>query len=556
MSSMVYVCPSAYLASQGAEQWHSESFKPGFVPILRTSLLKFRDELDKVVSKVNQQKAAHAYQTSDGNATTAGEQEAASEKVGEVSEDSVLHKHQDLKQFLPITLEQQICTISVDGLPESLTRAQMAEFVSSLETLTAEKVGISNVLQNWSFFKGLNSTALLLRCNDSKQLPSVLALWVRIFTRWSELDDVVKPSVHQDENTMRFYNDHMKTTDEIPIAELDEQVTTLNNLLKKLKHSSSPSNEENVSVDYHVDVTTLSDLPRFSLEQLCKDIVHFRTRVVSIEKEKRAKAEYEENKRMGQHMKNVFDQIRKSKGDAKLAEDDDEPGILEDEEADDQEDDWVVETREQEKLQINTDRLFAELLDNLATRIEPRLQRLQQQLAHENNYEATLEKERPLYLKELLHLGYSPYYDHHRSFKDEEVRRDKENRDAYGAAEPLVEEAPEEEVPLVTEQGKFKLQIGKAKEEEKEAEDKLSQTGEDLDLLLQKLRDSNLVRDLALEYLGEADQDLEDYIFDHLKEHASRPELLAELRETFDEDADVIVARIWEKLESLSRGEI
>ncbi|CEP61036.1 Snu71p LALA0_S02e05314g [Lachancea lanzarotensis] len=554
MSSMVYVCPSAYLASQGAEQWHSESFKPGFVPILRTSLLRFRDELDKVVSKVNQQKSAHTYQTSDGDTTTVVEKQSASEVIGQVSEDSALHNYRDLKQFLPITLEQQLCTISVKGLPSTLVETQIAEFVNVLEGLTTEKVGITKVLHSWSFFKGLDSTALLLRCTDLKQLPSVLAFWNHLFSRWSEKDDILKLSLHQDENTTRFFKDHMEdATDEVPEAEVDGQITILGNFLKNLKQSDSQAGEENLSVDYHVDVSTLSDLPRSSLEQLCKDVVHFRTRVVTIEKEKRAKAEYEENKRMGQHMKNVFDQIRKSKGNAKLAEDDEEFDGLEDDDAGYLEDDLVVEKREQEKLQMDSDRLFTELLDNLATKIEPRLQKLQQQLAHENSYEQTLEKERPLYLKELLHLAYSPYYDHHRSFKDEEIRRDNKDRDVNGIAEPLVDETVEKkEMPLVSEPSKFKLQISKPKEEEEKDNGKLLQSGEDLDMLLQKLRDSNLVRDLAIEFLGETDQDLEDYIFDHLKEHASRAELLAELRETFDEDAEVIVDRIWSKLESLS----
>ncbi|SCU97031.1 LAME_0F18272g1_1 [Lachancea meyersii CBS 8951] len=552
MSSMVYVCPSAYLAFQ--KQWHSDTFKPGFIPILRTDLLRFRDALDKVVSTVNQQKAAHAYLTSDQKEQNSAGKEVTNDQEA-ISENgsSSLHKYQDLKQFLPITLKQQLCTVSIDGLPGALTQTQIAKFVKHLESITAKALDAPTTLHCWSYLKGLDTMALFLRCDDCTQLPLVVSCWNRLFSRWAEMNDSVKPVLHYDENTTQFLKDHGQQTIQMETPETDEHITALINLIQNLQDSDAQSKDENLSVDYKVDVSTLSDLPHTSLDQLCKDIVHFRTRVVTIEKEKRAKAEYEENRRMGQHMKNVFEQIRKSKGDPKLMEDeedlDNQGGGDDDDEAGDEEDDLVVEQRKQEKSKLEADRLFKELLDRHATKIEPHLHMLRQQLVREQTYESTLEQERSLYLKELLHLAYSPYYDHHRSYKDEEIRRDEEDRKMYRAAEPLVEQKPEkEETPFTAEPSKFKLQISKPKEEAT----KLSQSGEELETVLQELRDSGLIRELATEFLGEPDDDLEEFILDHLKEHASKPELLSELRETFDEDADVIVDRIWEKLETFS----
>ncbi|SCU87053.1 LADA_0E01706g1_1 [Lachancea dasiensis] len=557
MNSMVYVCPSAYLASQDAKLWHSETFKPGFVPILRTDLLRVRDTLDKVVSSVNERKAVHIYQNDQGEMPNLGNPATADSK--EDDGNATEQEYQDVKQFLPISLEQQLCTISLVLSHTNITHSKLAPFVADLEALSAKLLGVSKVLQCWSFLKGLETTTVFFRSAEPSYLASLVHCLNAACAVWSKDEGSEGTRVHFDENTARYLEEHGLGATKLDNSAFEESVALLARTLDQSQIEQVSEKDENRSVDYEVDVSTLSDLPHSSLDQLCKDIVRFRTRVVTIEKEKRAKAEYEENRRMGQHMMKVFDQIRKSKGGKAAVEDgENEDGASDQEDEEDNEDDLAVEKRQEEKREKEAEHSFKELLERYTANVEPRLRSLQQQLAHEKAYESKLQQERPLHLKELLHLAYSPYYDHHRSYKDEETRRDEEDREHHGIAEALrerqqsdQEETGEGPVAPTGEPNKFKIQIGKAQAEGKSL---LPEDGEALVAVLGSLRDSNVIQELVVEFLGEPDQDLADYILEHLRNHRDRQALLDELRETFDEDADTIVQRIWEKLNSLVNG--
>lgn len=124
MNSMVYVCPTAYLSAQNSEAWHSDTFRPGFVPILRSDLLKFRDVLDKVVEQVNQQKSTSIYQNPDKDQKQGLEAEGSSRKGQSEAEVVSRGKFQELKQFLPISLEQQLKSISIGEINGKLASAK------------------------------------------------------------------------------------------------------------------------------------------------------------------------------------------------------------------------------------------------------------------------------------------------------------------------------------------------------------------------------------------------------------------------------------------------
>lgn len=58
-----------------------------------------------------------------------------------------------------------------------------------------------------------------------------------------------------------------------------------------------------------------------------------------------------------------------------------------------------------------------------------------------------------------------------------------------------------------------------------------------------------MIQDSVVEFLGELDDDLVDYVIEHIREHRSKSALLQELKETFDEDAQTIVDRVWQTFE-------
>ncbi|CUS22882.1 LAQU0S07e02278g1_1 [Lachancea quebecensis] len=555
MDSMIYVCPSAYLSSQTTDRWHSETFKPGFVPILRSDLLRFRDVLDQVVSRVNQQKASNIYQTSDEKEAedTAGETKGRA--GAPLQDDASQGKYQELKQFLPISNTQQLCTLSIGELQGEVSISELELFVGRLENLTEKRAGVHDSVECWSFVKGLNTFSLFLRCSSSEHLKALTHYWSELFSRWPKEENLAAPRLHIEENTARFVKDHKSDLPSLHTQDLDEDSEQLAGYFKELRDRSSVPKEDATSIDYNVDVSTLSDLPRSSLDQLCKDIVHFRTRVLTIEKEKRAKEQYEENRRMGQHMMKMFDQIRRSKGSVKPAGEEDEDegeaqGQNYEDAEDDAEDDWSVEKRNRDKIEKDTDKKYTELLEHYASRVEPRLKSLERQVDREIAYERTIEQERALYLKELLHHAYSPYYDHHRSFKEEEQRRDDEDRKSADQQTPRTAQAVTGEMHPApeAETGKFKLEIRKTQTDPER--DVLPQEEAALSDVLARLRKSSVIQDSVVEFLGELDNDLVDYVIEHLREHRSKPALLQELKETFDEDAQTIVDRVWQTLQN------
>ncbi|KAM3162733.1 U1 small nuclear ribonucleoprotein component SNU71 [Lachancea thermotolerans] len=554
MDPMIYVCPSAYLSSQNTDRWHSETFKPGFVPILRSDLLRFRDALDQVVSRVNQQKASNVYQTSDEKEA----EDPASEgkgPAGEVLQDKTSQgKYQELKQFLPISITQQLCTVSIGELQGEVSVGELELFVRRLEELTEKRAGVRDSVECWSFIKGLNTFSLFLRSSGLEHLKTVTHYWTELFARWPKEENNAVTQLHIEENTARFVGDQKSDPPSLRTEDLDEDSEQLSGYFKELKDRSSVPKEDATSTDYNVDVSTLTDLPRSSLDQLCKDIVHFRTRVLTIEKEKRAKEQYEENRRMGQHMMRMFDQIRRSKGSAKPAgEEDDNEGEAQGQNfgdaEDDGEDDWSVEKRNREKAEKDADKKYAELLEHYTSRVEPRLKSLEQQVDREAAYERSIEQERALYLKELLHHAYSPYYDHHRSFKEAEQHQDDEDRRLTAQLIPRAAElgAEEEHPAAEAETGKFKLEIRKTQAGPEK--DVLPQEDAALSELLARLRKSSVIQDSVVEFLGELDDDLVDYVIEHIREHRSKSALLQELKETFDEDAQTIVDRVWQTFE-------
>ena len=157
---------------------------------------------------------------------------------------------------------------------------------------------------------------------------SLLRLRSLLGTLENEDGMVTNLTLHWDSNTNDFINDHKSPSSTIDVNENDVKFKSfLKELEDKNKNAdkNATSNELAALNDeqYHIDLNTLSDLPRDSLDQLCKDIIEFRTKVVSIEREKRLKEDIEENKRRKQQMMKTFEQIRKTKNafDQSIVED-------------------------------------------------------------------------------------------------------------------------------------------------------------------------------------------------------------------------------------------
>lgn len=600
MSEITYVSPQLYLLSN--DGWNSDSQKPGYLPILRTDLLKFQDTLQNIRNAHGNLRDKRAEDPNSVSKNRTHQDISNTIDNGGLGESQGDRKYQSLKHFLPIALEQQLHTISLEGVPSRLSNENVETFFYRCIHLALIQMGHPDeqrdLVECWTSvqYPGLETQDIFLRFTQSNDtLYGKVLKYLELLFPCSQQQEADEEKyhikLHIDANTRQFVEDmNLKVTELNP-----EHISEVSKLLKELKHMGTSEKKdemfgiESQSLDYEIDLNTLSDLPKYTLEQLCKDIIEFRTRVISIEKEKRVRESYEESKHRRHQMMRIFDQIKKTRNEELDLEDEDlERGDKYDEEEDDgDEDDLVLENRRLEKEKRESIIRYENMLKQLHTQMEPRFQSLQQSIDRAKNHEEILKNERPLYLKELLHNASDPYYDHHRTFKEEEEKKDDIDRneraneelpdilsaDSEAQQEDLRKPTQENELADVTkektstEQVKIKFAFKKAIdksvdqsiEEDLDVEEQPKQfdeteapladvlpfTEEELETRLEDLKKVRLVDELVKEYLGVYEDELVEYILENIREHKNKQVLLEDLKETFDEDAITIVEKIW-----------
>lgn len=602
MSEITYVSPQLYLLSN--DGWNSDLQKPGYLPILRTDLLKFQHTLQNIRNAHGNLRDNHVEDPNSVSNNRAHQDISSTidSASGDVRESQGDRKYQSLKHFLPIALEQQLHTISLQSVPSRLSNGNFETFLYRCIHLALLRMGYSDeqrdLVECWTNvqYPGLETQDIFVRFTQSNsslygKVVKYLELLFSCSSQQQADEDKHHIRIHMDANTRQFIEDM-----NLKIADLNpEHICEVSKLLEDLKNIGASEKKDEVfgvesqSMDYEIDLNTLSDLPKYTLEQLCKDIIEFRTRVVSIEKEKRVRESYEESKHRRHQMMRIFDQIKKSRNEEPDLEDEDLEGSDKDDEEEDDgdEDDLVLENRKLEKEKRESMIRYENMLKQLNTQIEPRLQSLQQNIDRERNYEEILKTQWPLYLKELMHNASDPYYDHHRTFKEQEEKKDEIDRKEKGdegssdmlsanpeaQQEELQKPTQENEFAEVakekpsTEQVKIKFALKKAIdksvdhyiEEDLDVEeqpkrfdeieaplaDVLPFTEEQLENRLKDLKEARLVDELVKEYLGVYEDELVDYIYENIREHKDKQILLQDLKETFDEDAITIVGKIW-----------
>lgn len=497
-------------------------------------------------------------------------------------------KYQPIKQFLPISLKQQLHTISIAGFKSSLNKTSIDKFLAHVMELTLDHLTDSQrekfikhqLIESWShiFSTAISEQTIFVRFNvDLVIYPQVVLFLSDLFS------DILK--VKYDSNVKTYIEEELKKNSISEFFVSGEDREKLSVLIKEA--NVNPSNMENdggneISSEYQIDLNTLNDIPRDALDQLCKDIIEFRTRVVTIEKEKNRQEIYNERERQRSHMMKMFDKIKMNNTvtdiKRKDEKDDNEDILIDDFEE-------IVEHEKQE-----AEKRYEELLIVLNRKIEPELRKNYSDLQKANNYEKYLMENKSLNKKEISNLGSDELYDNHRSFKELEEQDDKEDREKVGdnvnmpvstatkaatsneesksvggnaeeedstiinikfafnkAIDNSVKDKPEE-IEIAENEIDSSEQIGEPNSN-MEVADILPFTGNDLSKRLDELRTSKYVDELVKEYLGVYEDELVDYIFENISEHRSRQVLLDDLKETFDEDAIVMVNNIWKRKE-------
>lgn len=567
MDTVLFVSPTLYCCGD-TKNWQSQVPKPGYVPILKSDIPKFEQSLKQANSHRDHDK---------GNSVASKTNETDNSDEFKTS----TSRYVDLKSFLPISLEQQLHTVCLAHFPLGLGSKGIDKVMDRLDNLIRKKLQVEDnetkFIKQWSYIDCVNTLTVYISFQESivEEYGKAIQLLEKLFDNGS--DGI---GLHMDENTRRFVCD---LTEGSPAKELDETAKDeFSALITMLRSEPGSISQEkglagNSAVEYNVDISTLSDLPSSSLDQLCKDIVEFRTRVITLEKEKRNKELAEEEKRRKQNLKHIFDRIKvtnggSEKGSAPEAESDSEDSDDEVEGYDDEDaDDYEAEKKRVQAERDAQEAQYESMVHSFQDSLLVQYSSLRQEYQRLQNYETHLQKNKGPMLKELLHLAMDPYHDHHRPYKESESKADEEDRKRESEEVPkkkATETEPETELELelepetetetklvsdadaTTAAPKIKLalkkSIGKTKNEIEEEETP------ETDAFQQKLnllRESGVVEELVKEYLGVYEPDLVSYIFENIEEHQSKQALETELTETFDEDSPVLVSRIWEAME-------
>ena len=567
MDTVIFVSPVFYFQDHSnIERWKSTKPKPGYVPILNSDLAKFEQTL-------KQAHGEYVRKTTDGKEQT--DKDAKNKNSGDGNTDnsdtsSLKSRFVDLQSFLPISLEQQLHTVCLGHVPLGLGVKGIDKVMEKLEQVFMKSLNAASkteYIKQWSYVDCVNSLTVYVSFREelAKDYGEIIGLIQQLLD--GNTDGV---SLFMDENTSRYVSDLKQDSSSTVDDSVKDEFWQLVDVLKAGPDSNN-THDKGSSVEYTVDMSTLSDLPSSSLDQLCKDIIEFRTRVITLEKEKRNKELIEAEKRRRQHLKQIFDKIKNaegsSKSDRKNADDNEGDDDEEDDDDDDDDEDDNEYQDEKDDYEVEQKRLKAETetqqnaYDNLVHEFQNKMlveySSLRQELHCLQNYETQLHKNRGPLLKEFMHLASDPHYDHHRAYKETEQKADEQDR-ALEAKEledrkqdstttPVTDSKPNAE----SAEPKIKLALRQQKQEEITEEEE--QEEQEVPEFLQKvelLKKSGAVDELVKEFLGVYEPDLVGYIFDNIREHQSRETLEKELAETFDDDSPVLVDRIWAAMET------
>lgn len=556
--NITFVSPGLYLHGKDVD-WESAEPKPGFVPILKSDVPRFEKSLGHLNKNRGKAKETVELDSSQVQSST------ADDTAGEIN------RFVDIKAFLPISLDQQLHTVCLKNVPIELDKKGINKMLEKLENMASTLLpGKSfSLISQWSMLDSVDSLSLFIKFESLHEYGNIIKFMRTLFDAGEH-----SIRIHMDENTKRFVE--AQTSKGKEMAPNTNQIQEMDTLISLLKNESrnKEARKGNAIVEYKVDMNTLSDLPNSSLDQLCEDIVEFRTRVLTLEKEKRDKEAIEEEKQRKHHLKQIFEKIKNSNTQLKSGEQAEEEDDEDDEDDDNDDDGWGNDDDEEKnRLQHERDQqdaVFNDLLKQFDHTVLSKLKSLKHDLNQLKNHESHINKNRGVYLKELLHLASDPYFDHHRQFRDTEIEKDRVDREQEEQeieqfrqkpqpSSPESISGPEKPPQVELEEPKIKLalkQILKRKPIEEPAvsppsefpTSSLPQEEKQLVVKVQTLRQSGIVDELVKEYLGVYEPDLVDYILQSIEENQSKDALQKELAETFDEDSPMLVARIWNAL--------
>lgn len=437
MSELIWVSPQNYLLSQ--KDWKSNIKKNGYIPILKADLLKLENSL--------QNSLKNRFSSIPNNLIS----DTRKKDVPQYSKEPNAPEEDDKFKYKPIDIflkaNNPLLTFCIGSLVyiESVDKTNILidKWIDYLkeQSLEPHEREILHFV-SWSriFATGFETQNIFIQMSidssDYKSYYTFLRFIYKLSKKSNRFSINFDDSIHQLIDKQSFSSNGT-------IENMDIILQHIENILDRYMTNKEQNNKDNqinqaTSEEYTIDLSTLSDLPRESLKQLCKDIIGFRSRVFTMEREKMLRDSIEENQQRRKKMVQVFEEISKkqnidndSVNDILMMDDSD---ILypDDSEFNENDDGYEVEQEKKIKLKQDSDIRYKKLLNKLKSLTEVRLQNLELKIRNSENYDDTLDRIRPTAIKELLHLGKDIYYDSREISRNKEKQQDDMNRQKYG----------------------------------------------------------------------------------------------------------------------------
>lgn len=301
---------------------------------------------------------------------------------------------------------------------------------------------------------------------------------------------------------------------------------------------------------YKVDDADLVDIPREMKEKIIREVVMFRSRVLTLERDARKKELEQERKKAKSKLTSIFQDIKESNAVAEAQVD----SVDDTEMEDDEQGNTIDKMSEEDYLKLleeaeskRQQEAYQKKLAKIQSLEKLEVASLFLQLKAAENYEDNLVDNKFSYMEDfkafsdlsvpqinpILSSKLQLYFNDHAEYlkirnfeRTQEEEKDKKDAEEEHEERKLAAPVIEISEPVVSD-----LVIRKFLEER-----------------LKQLKDK--IGDLILEYLGVKEDVLIDFIYDFLLDNnmAEKETLISELQETLDEDSTLVVDEIYKFL--------
>ncbi|KAK7682920.1 hypothetical protein QCA50_013953 [Cerrena zonata] len=306
---------------------------------------------------------------------------------------------------------------------------------------------------------------------------------------------------------------------------------------------------------YKVDKADLVDVPKDMKAKTISNIIKFRSRVLTIEKERRKREIDFERRKAKNRLKQIFEGIKEaSTNDDNIDDKIDDTEEVNDEMPELSEAEYEKYLEEQNRKEL--EKRYEERLNKIRNLEQSEKLLLSEKLSTLQNYEKNLIDNKFLYIEEIR--NFEDFNVENSVTSNEKTSRLRNKERSIEEQKDKIDEEDEVKVEELVNQP---IRLAKIPEPlavlESNVPESKTSTG---NIIVSSLSQDKLskieekISDLIEEYLGIKEKVLIEFIYDFLLEKNldSKDELIHELEETLDEDSVIVVNDLWKYIEEIN----